>query len=170
MRHDTLPLGTRTTRTPRGTVPGVARKVEFDSENLIALEPLLLRLGGKRGLFERLRNRERWLIARPAAGEPDVSVELNLVVTMTGFEPGKPLLPGLAERGVSTPSGWQLMADVGWVLGWRAPRNEEPEQVLRFALRVVRELGLAPADGRWRAQLEGRPPRPGWQTEEKVSI
>lgn len=158
-------------------MPGVARKVEFGAEDLLPLEPLLLGLAGKPGLWNRIRGRERWLIARPAGGEPDVAIELNLgeqvinlVVTTSGFEPGKPLLPRLAERGVSTPGGWQLMADVGWVLGWRAPRSLEPEQVLRFAFSVVKALERAPADGRWLARLESRPPRPGWQTEEKVRI
>ncbi len=152
----------------------MARATEFRADDLMPIEPLIRRLTGKKGWLERRSKAQRWLVAKPADGEPDVSVELNideevlnLVITMTGFEPGKPVLPRLEPQGVSTPKGWQLMADVGWVLGWRAPKRKTPEEVLRFAFRVVKALGLEPADGRWAARVEGRPPRPGWQTGAK---
>lgn len=144
------------------------------SGDLGALEPLFEKLTAKRGRLERLTKAERWLIATPADKDArEVSVEFNigkqvnnLVVTTTGFEPGKQLMPKLAEHGVTTPKGWQLMADVGWVLGWRAPGKLAPERVLRFGFSVVKGLGLEPPDKRWIARVEGRPPRPGWQVED----
>ena len=57
------------------------------------------------------------------------------------------------------------MADVGWVIGWRAPGDLPPERVLRFGFEVVKGLRLEPDDRRWIARFEVRPPRPGWQTK-----
>jgi hypothetical protein len=152
----------------------VARGTEFTQDDLGALDQLFEKLTGTPGRFERMTKAHRWVSAKPAAGEPDVTVDvgaeervLNLIVTTTGFEPGKALIPMLGERGVTTPTGWQLMADVGWVIGWRAPRDVEPQRVLSFGFDVVKGLGLEPADRRWRARFETRPPRPGWQTGRK---
>jgi hypothetical protein len=149
-----------------------SKGIEFMQGDLSALDGLIAKLTAPPGRFERFSKSYRWISAKPAAGEPDVSVDvgieervLNLVVTTTGFEPGRELIPTLGERGVTTPQGWQLMADVGWVIGWRAPGNLEPERVLRFGFEVVKGLRLEPEDGRWVARFEARPPRPGWQTK-----
>jgi hypothetical protein len=156
------------------TVRPVARGTEFTSGDLTPLEPLFAKLGAPPGRFERLTKSYRWVSAKPASGAPEVSVDvgieprvLNLVVTTTagGFEPGAELVPILGQRGVTTPRGWQLMADVGWVIGWRAPGDAGPEAVMRFGLEVVRGLRLEPDDGRWSARFEARPPRPGWQSK-----
>lgn len=150
----------------------MAKGTEFTQDDLTPLDGLIAKLTAPPGRFERWSKTYRWISARPAAGEPDVSVDvgieervLNLVVTTTGFEPGKPLIPTLGERGVTTPTGWQLMTDVGWVIGWRAPGNLPPERVLRFGLEVVRGLRLEPEDRRWVGRFEARPPRPGWQSK-----
>ena len=92
------------------------------------------------GRFERMGGSEA--VAgdlEPASGKPDVSIEvnvgdgdpdaMNVIVNQTGTEPGKPAYPEIAERGATTPSGWILMADVGWVMGWRAPKSTTFEQV-----------------------------------------
>ena len=149
----------------------MARGTEFTQGDLELLEPLIAKLKAPPGRFERWSKSYRWIAAKPALGEPDVSVDVgaeerahNLVVTTTGFEPGRELIPTLGERGVTTPQGWQLMADVGWVIGWRAPPDLPPERVFRFGFQVVRGLGLEPPDQRWIARFETRPPRPGWQT------
>jgi hypothetical protein len=149
----------------------VARGTEFTESDLSALEPLIAKLTATPGRFERWSKSFRWVAAKPAGGDPDVSVDLgyeerawNLVVTTTGHEPGRELIPTLGERGVTTPAGWQLMADVGWVIGWRAPPDTAPERVLEFGFKVVRGLRLQPADQRWIARFEARPARPGWQT------
>lgn len=152
----------------------MARGTEFTAGDVAALEPLFAKLKAPPGRFERWSKSYRWISAKPTSGEPDVSVDvgieervMNLVVTTTaaGFEPGGALIPTLGERGVRTPQGWQLMTDVGWVIGWRAPGDTEPEKVMRFGLEVVRGLRLEPEDGRWTARFEARPPRPGWQTK-----
>ena len=150
----------------------MAKGTEFTAGDLTQLEGLVAKLKAPPGRFERLSSRKRWISARPASGEPDVTVDvgieervLNLIVTTTGFEPGRELIPTLGERGVTTPTGWQLMADVGWVLGWRAPGDLPPEEVMGFGLKVVKALRLEPDDGRWIARFEARPPRPGWQTD-----
>ena len=152
----------------------MAKGTEFTAGDTAALEPLFRKLTAPPGRFERWSKTYRWIACKPAGGEPDVSVDvgieervMNLVVTTTatGFEPGGELIPTLGERGVRTPQGWQLMTDVGWVIGWRAPGNTEPDRVLRFGLEVVKGLRLEPEDGRWRARFEARPPRPGWQTK-----
>lgn len=156
----------------------MARGTEFTAGDLSPLDPLIRKLTAPPGRFERWSKTYRWISAKPAGGEPQVSVDvgieprvLNLVVTTTatGLEPGSELIPTLGERGIRTPSGWQLMADVGWVIGWRAPGDTAPEQVMRFGLDVVRALRLEPEDGRWVARFEARPPRPGWQTKTKGS-
>jgi hypothetical protein len=151
-----------------------SKGTEFTPADLSQLDPLIAKLTAPPGRFERLSRSYRWISAKPADGEPDVSVDLgieekvlNLVVTTTGFEPGKELIPTLGERGVTTPQGWQLMADVGWVIGWRAPGDLPPERVMRFGFEVVKGLRLEPDDGRWVARFEARPPRPGWQTKER---
>jgi len=145
---------------------------EFMPDDLMPLEPLFRKLAAPPGRFERFSKAQRWVSAKPAGGKPDVSVDvgvqdpvLNLVVTTTEFEPGRDLIPILGERGVTTPSGWQLMADVGWVVGWRAPGNVEPEKVMRFGFKVAKGLRVEPEDGRWVARFEPRPPRPGWGTD-----
>lgn len=152
----------------------MAKGTEFTADDLAPLEPLVQKLGAPPGRFERWSKTYRWISAKPASGDPeptvDVGVEeqvMNLVVTTTGFEPGKPLIPTLGERGVTTPTGWQLMTDVGWVIGWRAPKSATPEEVMRFGLKVVRGLRIEPDDGRWSARFEARPPRPGWQEKGK---
>lgn len=149
-----------------------SKGIEFEPGDLTPLDGLIAKLTAPPGRFERFSKTYRWISARPAGGEPDVSVDvgieprvLNLVVTTTGFEPGKELIPTLGERGVTTPQGWQLMADVGWVIGWRAPGDLPPERVLRFGFRVTKALRLEPEAGRWVARFEARPPRPGWQTK-----
>ena len=149
----------------------MAKGTEFTQDDLTRLDGLIAKLTAPPGRFERRgKSSYRWIAAVPAGGVPDVSVDLgveervlNLIVTMTGFEPGRELLATLTDRGVTTPAGWQLMADVGWVVGWRAPRDLPPERVLRFGFEVVRALRLEPEDRRWRARFETRPPRPGWQ-------
>ena len=142
------------------------------ANDLDAIEPLFEKLTAPPGRFERWSRTYRWIAAKPASDEPDVSVDvgieervLNLVVTTTGFEPGTELRPTLGERGVTTPQGWQLMADVGWVIGWRAPGDLPPARVMSFGFEVVKGLRLEPDDGRWVARFEARPPRPGWQTK-----
>lgn len=151
----------------------MAKGTEFGQDDLAPLEELIAKLTAPAGRHERRKRLHRWISAKPASGDPDVSVDLgveedvlNLIVTTTGFEPGKALVPILRERGVSAPSGWQLMADVGWVIGWRTPRALPPEQVVRFGLDVVKGLRLEPEDKRWRARFEKRPPRPGWQSKD----
>jgi hypothetical protein len=150
----------------------VAKGTEFMQNDLEALDPLFEKLTAKPGRFERMSRNYRWISAKPAGGEPDVSVDLgiepkvlNLIVTTTGFEPGRELIPMLGERGVTTPTGWQLMADVGWVIGWRAPGDLPPRRVLAFGFEVAKGLRLEPEDKRWVARFEARPPRPGWQTK-----
>ena len=145
---------------------------EFTANDVEALDPLFEKLTGQPSRFERWSKTFRWVSAKPADSEPDVTVDVgmeprcfNLIVTTTGFEPGTELIPRLGERGVTTPTGWQLMADVGWVIGWRAPPDERPQKVLEFGLKVVKGLGLEPPDARWKARFETRPPRPGWQTD-----
>ena len=149
-----------------------SKGTEFMPDDLAPLEGLIAKLTAPPGRFERWSKGFRWISAKPAGGEPDVSVDvgieervLNLVVTTTGFEPGRELIPTLGERGVTTPTGWQLMADVGWVIGWRAPGDLPPERVMRFGFDVVKGLRLEPEDHRWIARFEVRPPRPGWQTK-----
>ena len=152
----------------------MAKSTEFTAGDLGPLDPLFAKLTEPPGRFERWSRSYRWVSAKPAGGEPAVSVDvgieercLNLVVTTTGFEPGKALIPTLGERGVTTPTGWQLMTDVGWVIGWRAPRDAGAERVMAFGLEVVRGLREEPEDGRWTARFEARPARPGWQTKDK---
>src|SRR5690606_21875391 len=100
------PIGAESYRSPctgepsghgLGTVRAMARGTEFMSGDLGALEPLFEKLTAKRGRLERLTKAERWLIITPADKDArEVSVEFNigkqvnnLVVTTTGFEPGK---------------------------------------------------------------------------------
>ena len=152
----------------------MARGTEFTTRDTEPLEPLFRKLTAPPGRFERWSKTFRWIACKPAGGEPDVSIEvgieervLNLVVTTTaaGFEPGSALIPTIGERGVRTPSGWQLMTDVGWVIGWRAPGDTPAEEVMSFGFKVVKGLRLEPEDARWTARFEARPPRPGWQSK-----
>ena len=150
----------------------MAKGTEFIAGDLGALDPLFRKLTAPPGRFERWSKTYRWVSAKPAGGEPEVSVDVgieervkNLVVTTTGFEPGKALIPTLGERGVTTPTGWQLMTDVGWVIGWRAPGDTPAEEVMSFGLKIVKGLRLEPEDARWTARFEARPPRPGWQSK-----
>jgi hypothetical protein len=151
-----------------------SKGTEFMAGDVGALDGLFAKLTAPPGRFERMTKTFRWISSKPADGEPAVSVDVgiepqcfNLIVTTTGFEPGRDLIPTLGERGVTTPTGWQLMADVGWVIGWRAPPDVTPEQVLEFGLKVVNGLRIEPPDGRWVARFETRPPREGWQTGKK---
>ena len=150
----------------------MARGTELTPADLSPLEPLIGKLTAPPGRFERWSKTYRWISAKPAGGKPEVSVDVgieervkNLVVTTTGFEPGKALIPTLGERGVTTPTGWQLMTDVGWVIGWRAPGDTPAEEVMSFGFKVVKGLRLEPEDARWAARFEARPPRPGWQSK-----
>ncbi len=151
----------------------MAKDVEFSQRDLDLLEPLFERMRAKPGFIERMSKAQRWLVATPADGEADATIEfnigeraLNLVITTTGFEPGKALIPTLGERGVTTPTGWQLMADVGWVLGWRAPPDTRPAKVLEFGFKVIVTLGLEPPEQLWKGRVTGKPPRPGWNPED----
>ena len=150
----------------------MAKGTEFITGDLGPLDPLFRKLTAPPGRFERWSKSYRWISAKPAGGKPEVSVDVgieervkNLVVTTTGFEPGKALIPTLGERGVTTPTGWQLMTDVGWVIGWRAPGDTPAEEVMSFGFKVVKGLRLEPEDARWTARFEARPPRPGWQSK-----
>lgn len=129
-------------------------------------------------LFEQLNPKRsfggglKWLVIEPAAGKPDVKVEvnkgdgdpdaMNVILNVSDVEPGKPAYPELAERGVTTPSGWILMADVGWVLGWRTRLDTPFDKVTDFAFRATRALSGEVPDHRWVARIEKRGPRPGY--------
>lgn len=150
----------------------VAKRIEFERSDVHLAGVLFERLHAKRGRWERLGDARRWLVIEPASGEPDVKIEINvgdgdpdamnLILNVTGVEPGKAVYPDLAEQGVKTPSGWVLMADVGWVIAWRLPKDTPFEQVTDFAFRGTKALSGEPSDGRWKAWLEKRGPRPGY--------
>jgi len=146
--------------------------MEFQQEDVHLIGVLFDQLQGKQGRFERMGGSRRWLVLEPQAGKPDVKIEvnagdgdpnaMNLIVNLSSVEPGKPAYPDLAERGVTTPQGWQLMADVGWVLGWRLPLDTPLEKVSDFAFRATRALSGEVPDRKWRAAIERRGPRPGY--------
>lgn len=146
------------------------RRMEFRQADVHLIAVLFDQLQAKRGPFG--RGKFRWLVIEPAEGKPDARIEvnagdgdenaMNLVLTVSAVEPGKPAYPELAERGVTTPRGWQLMADVGWVLGWRLPLDSSLEAVSGFGFRATRALAGEVPDDRWRAWIEKRPPRPGY--------
>jgi len=148
------------------------RKMEFTRSDVHLIEVLFDQLRAKPGAFERMGGAKRWLLIEPAGGKPDVKIEvnigdgdpdaMNLILNTTAVEPGKAIYPDLAERGVTTPSGWILMADVGWVLGWRLPKDTPLETVSDFAFRATKALAGEPEDGRWTAQVVKRGPRPGY--------
>lgn len=148
------------------------RKIEFGRSDVHLAGVLFDQLHAKRGRMERLGDSRRWLVIEPVAAEPDIKIEINvgdgdpdamnLVLNITGVEPGKPIYPDLAQRGVTTPSGWILMADVGWVMGWRLPKDTPFEKVSDFGFRATKALVGEPADGRWKARVEKRGPRPGY--------
>ena len=96
------------------------RKMEFTRSDVHLIEVLFDQLRAKPGAFERMGGAKRWLLIEPAGGKPDVKIEvnigdgdpdaMNLILNTTAVEPGKAIYPDLAERGVTTPSGWILMA------------------------------------------------------------
>jgi hypothetical protein len=144
------------------------RGIDIEENQLDDLEPLFERLMAQPGRFERMSRNSRWLVLEPLDPEAaGVSIELqhterlfNLVVNNRHIEPGTEARPQLGQRGVTTPAGWQLAADVGWVLGWRVPPQTEPRTVVEFGFKVVH--AVSPVQGRWRARVEPRPPRPGF--------
>lgn len=143
------------------------RGTDIEENQLDDLEPLIERLHAKPGRFERMSRSTRWLVLEPIDGPAGISIEIqsterlyNLVVHNRAIEPGTEARATLGQHGVTTPVGWQLAADVGWVLGWRVPPDTEVRKIVEFAFRVVR--AVSPVDGRWRARVEPRPPRPGF--------
>jgi len=148
------------------------RKIEFNQGDVHLAGVLFDNVTAEPGRFERMGSTKRWLVIEPASGKPDVSIEvnvgdgdpdaMNVIVNQTGTEPGKPVYPELAERGAKTPSGWVLMADVGWVIGWRAPKDTTLDQVSDFAFRATKAVAGEPEDGRWIARVVKRGPRPGY--------
>lgn len=150
----------------------MAKRIEFERSDVHLAGFLFDKLTAKRGRMERLGDARRWLVIEPASGEPDAKIEINvgdgdpdamnLILNVTGVEPGKPIYPELADRGVTTPPGWVLMADVGWVIAWRLPKDTTLEKVSDFAFRGTKALVGEPGDGRWKAWLEKRGPRPGY--------
>jgi hypothetical protein len=148
----------------------MAKRMEFTKDDVHLIGVLFDQLQAKRGFLS--RGTFRWLVLEPAAGDPDVRIEvnagdgdenaMNLIVNHTATEPGKPAYPEIAERGVTTPQGWQLMVDVGWVLGWRLPLDTPLDRVTDFSFRATRALAGEVPDERWRAWIEKRPPRPGY--------
>ena len=150
----------------------MAKRIEFEQQDVHLIGVLFDRLNAKRGRLERMGDSRRWLVIEPASGEPDVKIEvnigdgdpdaMNLILNVTGVEPGKPVYPELAGRGVTTPSGWILMADVGWVIAWRLPKDTTLDKVSDFSFRATKALVGEPDDGRWKAWLEKRGPRPGY--------
>jgi hypothetical protein len=152
---------------------GVAtRRISFTRSDVHLAGVLFDRMTAEPGRWERMSGAKRWLVLVPESGNPDVKIEvnvgdgdpdaMNLILNVTGDEPGKPVYPDLAERGVTTPAGWILMADVGWVLGWRLPKDTPLEKVSDFAFRATKALVGEPDDGRWIAELVKRGPRPGY--------
>jgi hypothetical protein len=142
--------------------------IDIEENSLDELEPLFERLSAKPGRFERISRSSRWLILEPLDPQSaGVSIEVqqterlyNLVVHNRSIEPGTEARPYLGQRGVTTPAGWQMAADVGWVLGWRVPPQTEVRKVVEFGFKVVH--AVSPVQGRWRARVEPRPPRPGF--------
>ena len=150
----------------------MAKRIEFERSDVHLAGFLYESLHAKRVHMERLGNSRKWLVIEPVAGEPDAKIEINvgdgdpdamnLILNVTGVEPGKPIYPDLAERGVTTPSGWILMADVGWVIAWRMPKDVPFEKLTDFSFRATKALVGEPSDNRWKARLEKRGPRPGY--------
>lgn len=143
------------------------RGIDIEENQLDDLEPLIERLQAKPGRFERMTKNSRWLVLEPLGEAGGVSIEIesterlfNLIVHNRAIEPGTEARGTLGQRGVTTPVGWQLAADVGWVLGWRIPPTTEVRKIVEFGFRVIR--AVSPVDGRWRARVEPRPPRPGF--------
>lgn len=141
--------------------------VDIEENQLADLEPLIERLHAKPGRFERITRSSRWLILEPIGVPPGISIEVqaterlyNLVVHNRSIEPGTEARGTLGQHGVTTPAGWQMAADVGWVLGWRIPPETEVSKIVQFGFRVVR--AVSPVDGKWQARVEPRPPRPGF--------
>lgn len=148
------------------------RRMEFTQQDVHLIGVLFAQLQAKPGRMERMGGSKKWLVIEPLGGEPDVRIEvnvgdgdpdaMNLILNTTATEPGKAAYPDLAERGATTPAGWILMADVGWVLGWRLPKDTPLDKVSDFAFRATRALAGEPGDGRWKARIEKRGPRPGY--------
>ena len=150
----------------------MAKRIEFEQSDVHLAGVFFERLHAKRGRMERLGNSRRWLVMEPASGKPEAKIEINvgdgdpdamnLILNTTAVEPGKPVYPELADRGVTTPSGWILMTDVGWVIAWRLPQDTPFDKVTDFSFRATKALVGEPDDGRWKAWLEKRGPRPGY--------
>lgn len=148
------------------------KRIDFTQSDVHLIGVLFEQIQAEPGRFERMGGAKKWVVLSPSSGKPDVTIEVNIgdgdpdamnvILNQTGTEPGKPAYPDLAERGVKTPSGWILMADVGWVLGWRAPKDTTLDQVSDFSFRATKALAGEPEDGRWTARLIKRGPRPGY--------
>ncbi len=148
------------------------RRMEFTQQDVHLIGVLFDKLQAKPGRMERMGGSKKWLVIEPAGGEPDIKIEvnvgdgdpdaMNVILNTTATEPGKAVYPELAERGATTPAGWILMADVGWVIAWRAPKDTPLEKVSDFAFRATRAVAGEPGDGRWVARIEKRGPRPGY--------
>lgn len=143
----------------------MAKKVEFTQADLPAAEPLFATLHEEPGRWERVSGSERWLKLEPvpSTGDFDLAMHLSpngmrVVINTTKVEPGKAFAPTLAQRGVRTPSGWQLVSDVGWVLAWMAPTATPLTDIVNFGFRVAQLVGAG--GGIWRATLEKRQPDP----------
>ncbi len=146
----------------------MAKRIEFERSDVHLVGFMFDRLHAKRGRFERMGDARRWLVIEPASGEPDIKIEMNvgdgdpdamnLILNVTGVEPGKPAYPELAGRGVTTPSGWILMADVGWVIALAPAQGHDARPGER--LRVPRDEGARRRAGRRPLEGLGREARP----------
>jgi hypothetical protein len=143
----------------------MAKKVEFTHADVGKVEPLFEWLHEEPSRWERITGNERWLKVEPVppSGDFDVSMRLSpdgmkLVVNTTKVPPGEAFAPKLAERGVRTPTGWQLVTDVGWVLGWLAPSATPLSDLLDFGFRVADAVGSPGM--MWKATQEKRTPDP----------
>jgi hypothetical protein len=143
----------------------MAKSVEFTQSDLSRVEPLFAWLHEDPSRWDRVTGNERWLALEPVPPEGDFDFAMRLspngmrvVVSTTKVEPGKAYAPALAQRGVRTPPGWQLVTDVGWVLGWLAPSATELPAIVDFGLRVARAVGVD--SPMWRASQQKRSPDP----------
>lgn len=143
----------------------MAKKVEFTQADVGLAEPLFATLHETPSRWERISGNERWLKIEPvpSTGDFDLAMHLSpngmrVVINTTKVEPGKAFGPTLAQRGVRTPTGWQLVTDVGWVLGWMAPSATPLTDIVNFGFRVAQSVGAG--GGIWRATLEKRQPDP----------
>ena len=143
----------------------MAKQAEFTNSDITPVEPLFEWIKEEPSRWERITGNERWLKIEPVppSGDFDLSIRLSpngmrVVVNTTKVEPGKAFGPTLANRGVRTPSGWQMVTDVGWVLGWLAPSATPLDDIVNFGFRVA---GAVDSPGvMWRATQEKRSPDP----------